>query len=382
MWLSGFSSYPVPCANAETNAPAAGSGAATTRPAGKPGSYMVRTVWNDAPLTKTRVEWHLHMDDTSPALAGNTIGVGTANFRPTPGSYYLTAEWRPDGDFTRPRKPGDRTAWFGGNPLLVSSETSEVVTLILEEVPVPPAPLPTGTGIFGRVTHGGVPVANAGIYAYAKTESGFKGDDFQAHVHTNAKGEFALALPPDRYYILARLRADNSVDIGPLHKDDLLGYDPGNPVVVVEGSYSKSAVPMTRLKMVKSRAESSAFQPGTIEGRIVDRSGRPVSGVYAALYQKQTMTGRSVFRSDPAGPDGRFKLSVPIPGKYFLGARNGYGAPVSGGWFGGWSGSEDHSISIKTGEVRPNLEIIVDRLTLGVVPAEIHDEHKHHDNLK
>jgi hypothetical protein len=213
------------------------------------------------------------------------------------------------------------------------------------------------------VTLGGVPAHDVGIYAYAKTGSGFKGDDYQAHVHTNAKGEFLLDLPPDRYYILARLRADNSVDIGPLRKDDLLGYDPGNPIVVEDGHYAVSAVPMARLKMVKSRAESSAFPPGIVEGRIVDHDGRPVPGAYAALYDKSGMTGRSAFRSDPAGVDGHFKISVPIPGKYFLGARSGYGTPVEGGWSGVWDGNNDHSMPIKSGENRTGIEIIVHHLS-------------------
>jgi hypothetical protein len=329
----------------------------------KPGSYVVRTVWKDAPLTKVRVEWRRNVDDVLPTLVGDTLRVGTANFRPEPGTYYLTADWRPDGDFKRPRKPGDRFAWFGGNPRLVSSETSEVITMILEEVPLPPLSPPLkGTGVFGRVTLEGVPVSNVGVYAYAKTGSGFKGDDFQAVVRTNAEGEFQMNLPPAEYYLLARLRADNSVDIGPLRKDDLLGFDPVNPVVVAKGRFTTSAIPVARLKMVKSRAESSAFRPGTIEGRIVDLDGHPVQGAYAAIYENPNMTGRSVFRSDPVGTDGRFSLSVPIPGNYFLSARSGYGTPDSG-WFGAWNGSADHSIPIKSGEVHADVEIIVNRLS-------------------
>jgi hypothetical protein len=323
---------------------------------------VVRTVWKSAPLSNVRVKWWRQVDDAAPVLSGDTVRFGTAIFRPSSGSYFLTAEWRVDGDFVRPRKPGDRFAWLGGNPLLISSEISEMVTMNLEEIPLSPSVLPEGTGIFGRVTLAGAPVADVGVYAYSKTGSGFKGDDFQATVRTDAKGEFALELPPGRYYLLARLRGDNSVDLGPLHKEDLLGYDPENPVDVVKGRYSASAIPASRLKMVKSRAESSAFLPGTIEGRIVDRDGHPVSGAYTALYDKPGMTGRSVFRSDPTGADGRFKLSVPVPGSYFLGARSGYGSPTAGNWVGTWGGSADHSFPIKTGEVRAGVDIVVERL--------------------
>ena len=346
------------------------SGGVTGKPAVEPRKYLVRTIWKDAPLPRVRVEWRHQADDAVPALSGDTFGFGTANFRPASGFYYLTAEWRPDGNYARARKAGDRFAWLGGNPLLVSSEIGGAITLTLEEVPPLPSTTPAGTGISGRATLAGAPAANVGVYAYAETESGFKGNDFQATVRANAKGEFALELPPGRYFLLARLRADNSIDLGPLHKGDLLGYDPRNPVVVDAGHYTATAIPMTRLKMIKL-VESPAFRPGTIEGRIVDRSGRPVSGAYAALYNIPEMVGRSVFRSEPAGADGRFKLSVPVPGSYFLGARSGYGgAPAVGGWLGTWSGSTDHSITIKTGEVRHDIEIVVDRITREDVPQE------------
>lgn len=386
--LAVFSFYTPPYAIAGENTPAespagksgvgassssavltAGPTATTARSSVKTGTYVVRTVWKNAPLSSVRVEWRHQPGDAAPVMSGTTVRFGTANFRPLSGTYYLTAEWRADGDFARPRKPGDRFAWLGGNPLLVSSETSEIVTLMLEEVqPLPSSP-PSGTGVFGRVTVNGVPVPDVGVFAYAKTGSGFKGDDYQATVRTNAQGEFALKLPPDRYYLLARLRADNSVDLGPLRKEDLLGYDPENPVVVKEGQFSASSIPASRLKMVKTRIESSVFLPATIEGRIIDRDGHPVQGAYAALYEKQNMSGRSVFRSEPVGADGKFKFSVPIPGIYFLGARSGYGSPTAGVWLGTWGGSDNHSIQIKSGEIRPAIEIVVERLLQKVEPS-------------
>jgi hypothetical protein len=391
MWLGVCSVHPVLAGNSGVNAltatpegkavgattgatagRAAVSGGATARPTVAPGTYMVRTVWKGAPLPKVRVEWRRQVEDAAPELSKETIRFGTAIFRPASGSYYLTADWRPDGNFARVRKPGDRFAWLGGNPLLVSSEAGGEITLMLEEVPPPPTLVPlAGAGVFGRVTLGGVPTADVGVYAYAKTGSGFKGNDFQTTVRTNAKGEFTLELPPGRYYLLARLRADNSVDLGPLHKGDLLGYDPGNPIVVEEGRYAATAIPVSRLKMIKSLVESSTFRPGTIEGRIVDRDGRPVSGAYAALYQNPRMVDRPAFRSEPTEANGLFQLSVPVPGSYFLGARSGYGgAPAAGGWFGVWGGSADHSILIKTGEVRAGVEIVVDRLSREARPSE------------
>jgi hypothetical protein len=340
------------------------TGGTSTEVAAQPpekGTYIVRVLWKNVPLPGVHIEWHQKLDD-APALSGTTIRFGAATFRPASGSYYLTADWRPDGNYTRPRKPGDRFAWLGGNPLLVSSEISSTITLILEEIPPSPVSIPTGTGVTGMVTLNGSPAANIGIYAYAKADSAFKGNDFTATVRTNSKGEFTLELPPGRYYLLARLRSDNSIDLGPLHKGDLFGYDPGNPITVEQGFSTPTSIPISQLKMIKL-TEAPTFKPGIIEGRIVDHNGQPVPGTYAALYDNLRMIGRAVFRSEPVGPDGYFRLSVAIPGKYYLGARSGYGgAPTSGGWFGAWDGPADHSITIKSGEVRSDIEIITHQL--------------------
>ena len=375
-WLAGCSVHGVSSGKPETGVTKAAETASGERAAIRAarmnalkGVYKVRTIWKDAPLPRVLVEWRRQIDDEKPALVGETIRFGTANFRPETGTYYLTAEWRKDGNFTRPRRPGDRFAWLGANPLRVSSEVGGGITLTLDEVPPPPTDVPSGTGIYGRVTLDGAPVPDVGIFAYTKDGSGFKGNDYLATVRANAKGEFTLPVPPGRYYLLARLRSNDSVRLGPLHKGDLLGYDPGNPVVVEDGRYATTAIPLTRLRMIKL-VESPEFAPAIIEGRIVDREGHPVSGVYAALYDNLRMIGRSVYRSDPAGADGRFRLSVPVPGSYFLGARSGYGgAPAAGTWFGTWPGSVDHSIELKTGEVRSGIDVVVTRLKKQMGPG-------------
>ncbi len=339
--------------------------------AAKLGTYVVRTIFQDTPLSGVHVEWRRHISDAAPAYATVSERIGTAIFRPATGAYFLTADWREDGNYTRPRKPGDRFAWFGGNPWWVTSENSEVITLLLTEVPpLPTAAPPPGTGVYGLLTLDGAPVADAGVFAYAKTGTGLKADDFQAMTRTNAKGEFALALPPNRYFLLARLRTDHSVAIGPMHKGDLLGYDPMNPLVVEQGHYAPAAIPMFKLRMEKTRAESAVLPPGTIEGRIVDHAGHPVAGAYAALYHNPKLIGMPVFLSELTGADGRFTLSVPVPGDYFLASRSGYGRPLAGSWFGAWGGSGDHSLKLKLGETRSGVEIVVARLAKDVGPLD------------
>ena len=339
----------------------------------KPGTYVVRTIWDNTPLSGVRVEWRRHLRDKVPAFTAVTKGMGTAIFRPESGAYYLTAEWRSDGDYTRPLKPGDRFAWFGGSPWLISAENSEEITMLLQEVPSLPAESAApknGSGVYGVVTYNGAPVADAGVFAYAKTGTWLRADDYEAMGRTNEKGEFVLKLPPNRYYLLVRLRTDKGVYIGPMRKGDLLGYDPRNPIVVEAGRYAASAVPMFKLRMEKTRGASSALPPAKIRGRIVDSGGHPVRGAYAALYLNQKMVGMPVFISDLTGEDGQFELSVPVQGGYFLCSRSGYGRPLAGSWFGPWKGNADHSIHVKFGEVRSDVKITVDRLSEDAPPFE------------
>jgi hypothetical protein len=67
--------------------------------------------------------------------------------------------------------------------------------------------------------------------------------------------------------------------------------------------------------------------------------------------------------SDLTGEDGRYRLAVPVPGTYFLGARSGYGgSPQPGGFYGRYEGNPAHVISIREGERLTGIDIVVSQV--------------------
>ncbi len=327
----------------------------------------VRVMFQDAALAGASVAWRESLrPGEPPVFSGTTDGAGTVFCPLGPGRYFLVGQWRRDGDFLRPIAPGDRFAYFGGNPVFVSGGLAREIVLPLEEFASPPEGLapPAGlSGVAGVVLSGGVPVADAQVFAYLRGDGAFRDLGFAASGPTAADGRFVLDLPPGAYYLVARRRAAGGV-AGPLRKGDAFGYFAANPVTVVPGRFSRVAIPMTVLKLRNIPAWSGDYAAAaSIEGRILGRDGTPRRGVYAALYDNPDLLNRPVFLSDVTGPDGRYRLPVPAPGTYYLGARVGYGgSPAPGGLYGRYEGSPDHSVTVREGSRLTGIDIVVDEV--------------------
>ena len=342
-------------------------GPVTGPPAGT-GAVMVRATFREIPLAGVRVEFRrspLESAET-PVAVGMTNGEGIASFGIPPGRYFLVARWTKDGDVSRPVAPGDRYAWFGGNPVYVDRGAQKEIFLGLEEFPEPPATVGEpagGTGAAGRVLTGGAPVEGASVFAYVRTESAFRGLGFAASAPTGTDGSFVIDLPPGDYYLLARKRASGGI-AGPMRKGDLFGYYPGNPVSVRPGGYRLLSIPATALKLRNIPSWSGQYKGAALlEGRIVGPDGKPRAGVYAALYDNPDLLNRPVFLSDVTGADGRFRLPVPVPGTYYLGARSGYGgAPGPGDLYGRFEGNAAHSVTFREGDHFTGIVITVNEV--------------------
>lgn len=322
------------------------------------GAYAVRVIWKEASLSGARIEWRLRPEGEA-VLSRKALSKGIEAFDPAPGTYFVVADWRSDGDFARPLKPGDRFGYFGMNPVVVVPNAEGDVTLPLEEVP---ATLPVssgGTGVSGRVTLKGEPVSGVVVSAFPRFEVGFRDRGFLASAQSDASGDFRFDLPPGNYYLLARQRSGGGV-VGPMQKGDLFGYAPMNPVMVEVGGYSSASIPMVRLNNIDAAAVRAK---ASVAGIIVDVSGKPVEGAYAALYETPELLGRPAYHSEPTGKDGVFHLPVPVPGTYFLGARTGYGgAPSPGDWYGRYEETPDHAVAIRPDERLQNLKIVVEKV--------------------
>lgn len=326
---------------------------------------LVRITFREAPLGGARLELRASPDGaTVSAAAGVTGRDGVVSFELPPGRYFLVAQWRADGDYARPIAAGDRYAYFGGNPVYLEKGEGRELFIGVEEFADPPAGVgepPGGTGVAGRVTSGGAPAENVFVYAYHRAESAFRDLGFAASAPTATDGSFVMELPPGVYYLLARRRAGGGV-AGPMRKGDLFGYYPANPVTIVPGTYLRVALPVTTLKL-RNVPSYSGKAAASVEGRILGPDGNPRAGVYAALYDNPDLLNRPVFLSDVTGADGRFRLPVPLPGVYYLGARNGYGgAPGAGGLYGRYEGNAAHSVTIREGDHLTGIDITVNEV--------------------
>jgi len=143
-----------------------------------------------------------------------------------------------------------------------------------------------------------------------------------------------------------------------------MAYVPSNPVEVTEGAYARLPVRVTEILdpvlVAKQAAADNAaaaggeapadpidptarfLGPGTvfdrttgadaiIAGVIRDPSGRPVEGFHATLYPTPDFLWEPDVISAETHADGRFRLVVPKPGTYYVGARDYYGRQLEPG---------------------------------------------------
>ncbi len=327
----------------------------------------VRVTWKEAPLAGARVEWRRDIapGDNALPVSSTTDAAGIARSALSPGRWFLLAHWRKDGDYSRAVAPGDRFAFFGGNPVYLAEGPPREIFLGLTEAAAPPTAAVSGesaeeSGVSGQVLVDGMPLADAHVFAYLRTDTAFRDMGFAASAPTGADGSFYLDLPPGRYYLVARKRASGGV-AGPLRKGDAFGYLPSNPVEIESGRLLRVSLPATTLRLRNTPGYSaSSVSPSSIEGRILGADGRPRKGLYAALYDNPDLLNRPAFISESTGEDGRYRLSVPAPGVYYLGARSGYGgSPAPGDLYGRYEGNAEHAVTIRDGDRLTGLDIVV-----------------------
>ena len=269
-----------------------------------------------------------------------------------PGAYYLIA--RGKGLFS----------YYGRNPVTVPATGLQQLNLSLlhREPSRPQIATRIRTGIVGRVTAQGKPLPWAVIYLYPDLTSQLKGMGLGPIGPTRADGIFLARLRPGTYYVVARCRQSHEI-AGPLNAGDFMGYYPQNPIVVHPGEVVRLTLPMLEVPQKVARLAATLFGQTNIRGRILDAAGRPVAGVRALLYANPTMLNRPLYVSQPTGPDGRYVLSFPKGGTYYIAARNTLGgAPVRGDLYGVYEGNPEHAVHIKTGERSKGLDITVGKV--------------------
>lgn len=261
-------------------------------------------------------------------VAGETKIDGSYEFKVPAGRYYLVAlKKKYDSNNLKPEE-GDLYCFYSGSPVEVIERGITYVGFNLIKVgKSKPDKKSNNSGIFGRVFFEGKNLEKSYIYIYKDFKGGFRGPAFL--VYPSYDGKFSINLPPGTYYVIARKRAKGGM-YGPIEEGDWFNFYHDNPVVIKKG-FMKNV----EIECVKrlSQLESDEGYP-LLTGNIIDKNGKPRSGIFVMLYHTKNMQGKPLYISGRSDTNGSFSIKLP-PGVYYVSARENIGGPpISGEWFG------------------------------------------------
>lgn len=299
------------------------------------------------PLTETSLA------GKPPYHSAATTADGTFVLTLPAGSYYLLARGK------------DLFSFYGRNPLTIPAQGLDDLKIGL--VPLPgAAKIESATiaeGISGEIVSDGLPLAGAVVYAYTDLTSSLKGMGYAISSPSDDQGRYELALPAGTYYLLARMRKDGRMAMGPLRSGDYSGYAPENPIRVKDGRVTLVSIPVLEVPEKIDLLSRSLFGQTSLRGRILNKKGEPVTGVRAVLYSEAQMLNRPDYVSQPSDTQGNFVLSFPQGRTYYLAARQQLGgAPAVGELYGTYDVTHDHSLKIETGEQKEGVVVIVEEM--------------------
>jgi len=213
------------------------------------------------------------------------------------------------------------------------------------------------SGVAGTVF---APAEGVYVYVYKKGADPYGPADVILHAPTTADGTFLIDLPHGDYVLVARRRA-NLENSGPM----MAGDQRSQPVAVQVRKGRKLSLNL--LMNTKEDTEIRSFTPPTewttaFAGMVRDPDGNPVEGARVHVYTYVQMSERPKYVSERTGPDGKYIISLPKGGTYYLAARNRFGGPPRiGDLYGRY---EEGSINptgvvVRTGEKREGLDITV-----------------------
>jgi len=168
--------------------------------------------------------------------------------------------------------------------------------------------------LHGRITdRAGNGVAGAEVALYTTTDVR-RPVDFLAP-STNIDGGYALAVPPGKYWVVARKR--QSSRYGALQPTD---RHSGAPVEIV-GEPGKTVSANFTIATLREMGEGqplTAMAMATLKGRICDGEGAPVANAYMFARKERAGGGIPDLISPTADRNGETTLLL-RPGRYFIG---------------------------------------------------------------
>lgn len=182
------------------------------------------------------------------------------------------------------------------------------------------APAPGGGRLQGQVV---APLEGVNLYVY-KPGTDLYGPSFAVSAPTGPDGAFDLELPDGDYVVVARKHKDGSA-AGPIVAGD--NRSEFIKVTVKGGVVAMTVVAPVKIGDQRRMSADAAVSKTGLSGRVLDSDGKPVEGARVHVYDHVQMSERPKFVSEKTGPDGRYLISLPAGGTYYLAARDKFGGP-------------------------------------------------------
>ena len=290
-----------------------------------------------------------------PASSTNSTEDGQYMINLPRGKYYITARKRPGVGTSG----GMLYGTTGDLPIAVGKTVVPVPAISLSDSGSVGGGLDSGVEVTGKVFSESRPLTGAFVYLYPEDHK--RGPGYLARVRSGEGGRFKLRSPPGLYNITSRF-SPQSEGLGSVKSGDLVGGSGNNPIRVGEQPMDVGVIevhiadPTLLVTDGWAAGESGLAAIGVVR----DEEGNPVSGIYAFLYRDFRMVGKPDAISAPTGEDGRFLVTAPGPGSYYLGARSSYGGPMEPGELVGvYEKSGSRAVTLTAGKDPIHYEIVV-----------------------
>ncbi len=318
-----------------------------------------RALYRGEPLQDADVSAYETVDDlvkNTPVAAAKTDSDGNYSMRVPQGRFFFAV-----------RKGDTYYAYSGRNPVNITDADEHWLgfqAVKAETVTTTGYDDEFSSAISGVVMFNDAPVKNAAVTVFLDSLDDFKGPGYSMAT-SGPDGDFFFDyLPESGYFILVRKRGSGE-KVGPMAEGDLYAYFPGNPVMTENGR-TKNIVVNCVAKIDDERIVSNPPPATGIAGRILDRSGKPVAGLYVFAYTDPVIGHKRPYALSLATKDdGRFVLELKAGGVYYIGARQRHGdSPTPGELFGMYDLTPDHSIKVDNNNFIQDIDIIVEEIMM------------------
>ncbi len=169
----------------------------------------------------------------------------------------------------------------------------------------------------GKVTDfEGSAVEDAVVFIY-QSENTRRQPDF-ASPKSDKEGRYSIALPPGRYWAVARVKKDE--EMGPVLSGGKHSGEPAEIDMTGVGDFEKDFV-VADIREVARMSAKTRQDVVKIAGRILERDGRPVRMAYAIANRGDNISEVPDYLSGWTDENGLYELYLPR-GKYYIGGSS------------------------------------------------------------